>query len=191
MKTIVLASGSPRRKELLSKIYKEFIIDPSMEEEYCNKEQPSEIVEELAKSKALDVSKRYSNDTVIIGSDTMVAIGHEILGKPKDKEDCYRMIQLISGKKHQVYTGVCIIVKEDGTERTLSFVEKSDVYVSELSDEEIQAYVNSKEPYDKAGGYGIQGDFAIFINKIEGDYNTIVGFPIARIYEELKKLNQV
>lgn len=183
MKQIILASASPRRKELLSRMGVEFLVDTSNIEEITKESNPKDMVLELAFIKTMDVSKRYGEDSIIIGADTLVALEDKVLGKPKDKEEAYAMLKDLSGKKHNVYTGVCIIIKGE----VISFAEKSDVWVSELEEEEILQYIHTGEPFDKAGGYGIQGQFAIYIERIEGDYNNIVGLPIARLYQELKK----
>lgn len=188
MRRVILASGSPRRRELLSKITDNFSIDVSDLEEITSKTKADEIVMELSLLKANDIANKYKESCIIIGADTMVSLHDKVLGKPKDREDAYQMISNMSNEKHQVYTGVTIIVKDEvGKSKTISFVERSDVFVNELSDSEIEDYINSGEPFDKAGAYGIQGKFGIYIGRIEGDYNNIVGFPIARIYEELKK----
>ena len=188
MRRVILASGSPRRRELLSKITDNFSIDVSDLEEITSKTNVNEIVLELSLLKARDIANKYKDNCIIIGADTMVSLHDKILGKPKDRQDAYQMLRAMSNEKHQVYTGVTIIVKDEvGQSKTISFVERSDVFVNELSDSEIEEYLNTGEPFDKAGAYGIQGKFGIYIGRIEGDYNNIVGFPIARVYKELKK----
>lgn len=193
MYKIILASNSPRRKELLEQIGVKFIIIPSNKEEITTKTKPADIVKELAIMKAKEIAERVEETSIIIGADTMVAIGDEILGKPKDYEDAKRMITMLQGKEHQVYTGVGIIIKDkDSTEikeRIINFVEESKVKVSELSTEQIENYISTKEPYDKAGAYAIQGLFAAHIESIHGDYNNIVGLPIAKIYRSLLNEN--
>jgi len=188
MRRVILASGSPRRRELLSKITDNFSIDVSDLEEITSKTNVNEIVLELSLLKARDIANKYKDNCIIIGADTMVSLHDKILGKPKDRQDAYQMLRAMSNEKHQVYTGVTIILKDEvGQSKTISFVERSDVFVNELSDSEIEEYLNTGEPFDKAGAYGIQGKFGIYIGRIEGDYNNIVGFPIARVYKELKK----
>ncbi len=187
MRKIILASGSPRRRELLSKITDKFMIEISDLEEITTKTKAEEIVLELSLLKANDIANKYINNCIVIGADTMVSLHDKVLGKPKDRQDAFRMLRAMSNEKHQVYTGVTIIIKdEEGHSKTISFVERSDVYVNDLSDNEIEEYLNTGEPFDKAGAYGIQGKFGIHIGRIEGDYYNIVGFPVARIYKELK-----
>ena len=184
---IILASGSPRRKELLELIGVEFKIITSNKEEVITSTNPEEVVKELSMMKAEDVAEGVEGPAVILGADTVVAHGGRILGKPKDKEDAFRMIRSFAGEDHYVYTGVCIIKKEaDGSEKKISFAEGTKVTVYPMSDEEIDRYVASGEPMDKAGAYAIQGLFAPYIKGIEGDYYNIVGFPIAGIYQRLK-----
>ena len=184
---IILASGSPRRKELLELIGVEFKIITSNKEEVITSTNPEEVVKELSMMKAEDVAEVVTGPAIILGADTVVAHGGRILGKPKDKEDAFRMIRSFAGEDHYVYTGVCIIKKEaDGSVKKISFAEGTKVTVYPMSDEEIERYVASGEPMDKAGAYAIQGLFAPYIKGIEGDYYNIVGFPIAGIYQRLK-----
>ena len=184
---IILASGSPRRKELLELIGVEFKIITSNKEEIITSTNPEAVVKELSMMKAEDVAAGVEGPAVILGADTVVAHGGRILGKPKDKEDAFRMIRSFAGEDHYVYTGVCIIKKEaDGSVKKISFAEGTKVTVYPMSDEEIERYVASGEPMDKAGAYAIQGLFAPYIKGIEGDYYNIVGFPIAGIYQRLK-----
>lgn len=181
---VILASGSPRRKEILSQAGVEFEICVSKKEEIITSDIPSEVVCELSKQKAEDVASGYNPDEVlVIGSDTVVSIDNEILGKPGDRTDAIRMIKLLSGRKHQVYTGVTITCGA----QSHTFYAITDVCVRELTDDEINAYVDTDEPYDKAGAYAIQGIFAKFVSGIEGEYHNVMGFPIAKIYDECKK----
>ena len=185
---IILASGSPRRKELLELIGVEFKILISNKEEVITSSNPEEVVKELSMMKAEDVAAGVSGPAIILGADTVVAHNGRILGKPKDREDAIRMITSFAGDDHQVYTGVCIIKKEaDGSVKTISFAEGTKVTVYSMTSEKIERYVDSGEPMDKAGAYAIQGLFAPYIKGIEGDYYTIVGFPIAGIYQRLKE----
>lgn len=188
MERIILASGSPRRKEILEQVGFSFEVHPSGKEEIITKTLPNEIVMELSQQKAKDVAEQYQGDVIVIGADTIVSNDGEILGKPKDEKNAFEMIQGIQGKAHQVYTGVCIIIKDakKGNKQIL-FAEKTMVQVAEMTKEEIWAYISTKEPMDKAGGYGIQGTFAKYILGIEGDYYNVVGLPIAKIYEVLRK----
>lgn len=201
MSQIVLASGSPRRKELLEKIGLEFDIFPAKGEEITTKTIPSEVVMDLSKSKAIEVASMVNDynekhkelttpqDILVIGADTVVAYGNEILGKPKDEEDAKRMLRMLSGNTHGVYTGVtCVFIDKSGKAGLHSFFEKTQVSMYEMSEEEIDRYIETGEPMDKAGSYGIQGKCAIYIKKIEGDYNNVVGLPISKLYQELKSV---
>ena len=184
----ILASGSPRRKELLELIGVEFKIITSNKEEIITSTNPVEVVKELSMMKAEDVAENIAGPAVILGADTVVAHGGRILGKPKDAEDAVEMIRSFAGDDHYVYTGVCIIRKEaDGTAKKISFAEGTKVTVYPMTEAEIERYVASGEPMDKAGAYAIQGLFAPYIKGIEGDYYNIVGFPIAGIYQRLKE----
>lgn len=189
-KEIILASASPRRKELLAQIGLPFTVRVSGVEEVITKTTPEEIVMELSAQKAADVKANAGKDSVVIGADTIVAYSDEngtrILGKPKNEEDAFSMLQLLQGKAHQVYTGVTICAGEE----TRTFYEKTQVQVFPMSEEEIRAYIHTGEPMDKAGAYGIQGRFAAFVKGIEGDYNNVVGLPVGRVYQELKKLKE-
>lgn len=185
---IILASGSPRRKELLEQIGVEFKIITSNKEEVIKSTDPEEVVKELSLMKAEDVAAGVPGPAVILGADTVVAHKGQILGKPKDREDAIRMITSLAGDNHQVYTGVCILKKEaDGSVKKVSFAEGTRVTVYPMTTEEIERYVDSREPMDKAGAYAIQGLFAPYIKEIAGDYYNIVGFPIAGIYQRLKE----
>ncbi|MCR4675350.1 MAG: Maf family protein [Lachnospiraceae bacterium] len=191
---IILASKSPRRKELLSKIFESFDIVPAVNEEIQIGSSPEEIVMNLATAKAFEIVNKFSNEkALVIGADTIVVYNGEILGKPKDYDDAFRILKMLSGKTHEVITGVCLANCEGtGNEEKSKknsfkmFYEKTLVTFYDISDDEIRSYIDSKDPFDKAGAYGIQGDFAIHVKKIDGDYNNVVGLPVARIYEELK-----
>ncbi|MCM1268829.1 MAG: Maf family protein [Bacteroidales bacterium] len=187
-----LASGSPRRKELLRQVGLDFTVMPSDVEEVITKEKPDEVVEELSAQKAADVCEKLcaagEEDFVAIGADTVVSVRGKILGKPADKADAVRMLKELQGKSHQVYTGVTLIWKERGEQpRQITFSECTDVTMYAMSDEEIAAYVDSGEPMDKAGAYAIQGLCAAYIQGIRGDYNNVVGLPVGRLWQELKK----
>ncbi len=181
MKRIILASGSPRRKELLEQIGVLFEIVKAEGEEVIKTDIPSEAVKELSRQKAREVAAKTDGD-VVIGADTVVAVSGRILGKPKDAEDAVRMIKMIQGKAHEVVTGVTLILKESGQE--ICFAETTKVHVYPMTEEQVQAYVESGEPMDKAGAYAIQGKFAAYVSGIEGDYNTVVGLPVGRLYQE-------
>ena len=189
-KKIILASASPRRRELLAQAGYEFEIQVSHKEEIYISETPDEIVKELALLKAKDIAEQNNaKNTIVIGADTVVAYKGAILGKPKSKEDAFEMIKGFQGDKHQVYTGVAILDYDvDGNETIVNHAVKTDVYVNSMTDEEIWNYIESDNVMDKAGSYGIQSGFAVYIEKIEGDYFNVVGLPISYIYEQLKQM---
>lgn len=183
---IILASASPRRRELVKLLGCEFTCISADADENIHCTDPAQAVKELSfrKAKAVcDTISEFRADSVIIGADTIVVCDGEIMGKPQDEKDSFRMLRKISGKAHSVYTGVTLLWGDGSIN---SFAEETKVTVSELTDSEIQSYIDTKDPYDKAGSYAIQGQFAIHIEKIQGDYNNVVGFPVARIYKELK-----
>lgn len=180
---IILASQSPRRKELFSLITEDFKIIPAVGEEKADRSlPPSEYVMELAKHKALEVAEKYPED-VVIGSDTVVVINGEILGKPKDEADAKRMLRLLSGREHSVYTGACL----SRGNMNRSFCEETKVRFFTLSDREIEEYTASGEPFDKAGAYGIQGTGALLVSGITGDYYNVMGLPVGRLYREMRE----
>ena len=189
----VLASGSPRRRELLSKVIPEYEVIPAEGDEETISTDPSEIVRELSFKKASEIfHKIFTNDKdrlVVIGADTVVSYNRRVLGKPKNRNDAADMIRNLSGGSHAVYTGVTIYyVDENGKEKSFTFHEETLVDVAPMTEQEILDYVATGEPDDKAGGYGVQGMFAIFITGIRGDYYNVVGLPIARLYHEMQKL---
>lgn len=186
MKNIILASASPRRRELLEKLRIPFEIRVSDVKEIITKTVPAEIVEELSLQKAMAVAETEP-DALVIGADTMVASDETVLGKPKDKEDAAAMLKSLQGKSHQVYTGVTLTWMGEKEREIRTFSEASQVFLYPMTEEEIQRYVDTGEPMDKAGGYAIQGLFAVYVKGIAGDYNNIVGLPVARLYQELKK----
>jgi septum formation protein len=183
MNRIILASKSPRRKELLEllKIPFEIIVSDIDEQIDYDNDLVKEI-EKLSYQKANAVFRDHP-DALVIGSDTIVKIGNDVLGKPHSVEEAKQMLRELSDNTHEVVTGVTILCKENA--ETFSSVARVSFYP--LSEEEIEEYVNTNEPMDKAGAYAIQGDAAKFIRCIEGDYYTIVGLPIAELYHRLKK----
>ena len=184
MKKIVLASQSPRRRDLLKQIGLEFEIDPSnYEEDMSLKMEPNKLAEHLSLGKAKDVSQRHK-DSIIISADTIVAVDDEVFGKPQTPEKAKYMLQKLSGRAHSVITGFTVI--DTGTNRQISKSVETKVYFKNLSEKEIDAYIASGEPLDKGGGYAIQGLAALFIEKIEGYYFNIVGLPILALATELK-----
>ena len=191
MEIIVLASGSPRRKELLAKTGLKFSVVVSGGEEKAETSDPAETVEKLSLDKAYavaDLLQAEKEPQLIIGADTVVACDGEILGKPSDREDAFRMLWKLQGQTHQVYTGVTLLLKKKHTWQAHTFSEKTDVQFYPVSREELLAYIETGEPMDKAGSYGIQGGFGIYVKGICGDYNNVVGLPVGRLVYELKKL---
>ena len=201
MSQIILASQSPRRKELLEQIGLEFEICPAKGEEIITKSIPEEVVMELSKQKAEEVAAMVTSfgenhkeittpsDILVIGADTVVAYDGKILGKPSDEADAKRMLTMLSGNTHSVFTGVTLVlIDKTGRAGELVFYEKTDVKMHAMTEAEIDRYIATGEPMDKAGSYGIQGKCAIYIEKIDGDYNNVVGLPITRIYQELKNI---
>ena len=215
---LILASGSPRRKEILARNNIEFVIRKAVSEEKSDKTEPAEYVAELAYNKAEEVfnsvdtgcfEREYlagmcfegdfiKKEWYILAADTVVAVDHNILGKPKNQKDAFNMIKGFAGRSHNVYTGVCIFKAEytkcgndDGCIRLLNknvFCENTIVNVKPISDEEIEHYIEIGESMDKAGAYAIQGEFSKYIESIEGDYDNVVGLPYKRVMEELNKM---
>ena len=206
----ILASASPRRRELLRQIGAEFQVLPAKGEEVITSTEPAQVVLELSMQKAKETAehvrrfgtkgireegcflpeeeKRKSEKFLILGADTVVALEGEILGKPKDQADAVRMLQRLSGSTHSVFTGVTLILQKPESEEMISFFEETKVFMHKITDREIEAYVKTGEPLDKAGAYGIQGRFAAFIRGIEGSYTNVMGLPAGRLYQELKEL---
>lgn len=188
MRRIILASASPRRRELLEQIGVSFEVMVSGAEENMTAAHPGEAVRELSAVKAEAVFKEMQGDVLVLGADTAVASEGEILGKPKGREEAVRMLQQLQGKTHQVYTGVTVLVREGGKEQQRSFYEKTDVTFYPMEPSEIESYADTGEPADKAGAYGIQGKSAVFVQKIDGDYSNVVGLPLSRVYQEIKQM---
>lgn len=181
MTKIILASNSPRRKELIKLLGYPFEICSREVEELINPQlPPEENVKHLAKLKAEAVAKDY-REHLVIGADTMVCLQDHVLGKPKSEADAEEMLQLLSGKKHRVITGVAFVRGDE----VITFCETTYVQMKELTRAEIKAYIATKEPMDKAGAYGIQGKGAVFIERIDGDYYNVVGLPIHQVYKRL------
>ncbi|MGX8715797.1 MAG: Maf family protein [Lachnospiraceae bacterium] len=189
---MILASASPRRKELLAQAGYDFTVEVSQAKEDVIPASPGQLVEHLSAIKAKAVALSHmeeggsGEDEMIIGADTIVIMDGEILGKPKDDEDALRILKELSGRTHQVYTGVTLIrLREGKIISSKSFSECTDVTMRNLSEEEIRAYIVTGEPADKAGAYGIQGRAAVFVSGIRGDYYNVVGLPICRLTEEI------
>ncbi len=183
----ILASSSPRRRELLLRLQTPFdIILPDVDESIIPPEgSPETYCTALAELKANDISQHYPNN-LVIGSDTIVVLDNNIMGKPEDKTMAQNMLKTLSGKTHHVYTGVCLKWAAKNIHHL--FAEITMVTFRELSEADINHYIESCPPYDKAGSYGIQDWSAVFVKEIKGCYDNVVGFPISRFYEELKKL---
>ena len=223
-KKIILASASPRRRELLTQIGLPFEVVVSEAEEKITSTEPARVVEELSAQKAeavweklnFDITEPVRNDDagesenrsgettgnrresgtvtkdeIVLGADTVVACDGKILGKPKDTEDAARMLTMLQGRAHEVYTGVTILYGENGEKKALTFHEKTTVHFCPMTEAQIREYVAAGDPMDKAGSYGIQGFCARYIRGIEGDYNNVVGLPAGRVYQELHKLGRV
>lgn len=186
---VVLASASPRRRELLEQVGIEPDIRPSRMEERAKEKKPDMVVMELSRRKAEEIASGCCKGTMVIGADTVVAVGGEILGKPGTPMRAYEMLEKIQGRTHQVYTGVTVLLCQ-GEERHhgITFAERTDVHVYPMTPEEMKEYAQCEEPLDKAGAYGIQGRFAAYIRGIDGDYTNVVGLPVGRLYQEIKRL---
>lgn len=179
---LILASASPRRYELLRLITEDFTVTPAVGEERLNETlPPAERVEQLARQKAEEISEKYPQDTVI-GADTTVFCDGLALGKPKDAADAKRMLLMLSGREHSVITAVAFAQKGQTVK---VFYEETKVEFYPLSDEEIDVYIESGEPMDKAGAYGIQGKGALLVKGIDGDYYNVMGLPVGRVFREL------
>jgi septum formation protein len=215
---IILASGSPRRLELLQQIGINPIVIKSRVEEQITQTNPALVVEELSRQKSIDVAAHLeeyliensltdmtaglsetnidpvpvfnASQALVLGADTVVACDGNILGKPHSHDEAFRMIQLLQGRSHQVFTGVTLVIPgaDISSSTIITFHEKTEVHVAAMSEPEIRAYAESSEPMDKAGAYGIQGSFGKFIDRIEGDYYNVVGLPLARVYAAIRKL---
>lgn len=187
----ILASGSPRRRELLSKVIPEYEVIPAVSEESCSATEPSEIVEELSFQKASEIFYKVFTDkalpVVVIGADTVVSYNQRVLGKPSDRHEAEEMLRMLQGRTHCVYTGVSVMYNQDKETGVFTFGECTEVMVAPMSDEEIAAYAATGESDDKAGAYGIQGDFSKFVVGIKGDYSNVVGLPVASLYKRLKQ----
>lgn len=191
MDKIVLASASPRRRELLAQIGWEFEVQPSTVEEKIMSDDPVIVVQDLSRQKACDVAEKrrkiQEKEEWVLGADTIVVYQGKILGKPKNEEDAKNMLEMLQGNSHSVYTGVTLIKKD----QILTFAEETKVTMFPMTEEEISSYIQTGEPMDKAGAYGIQGLCARFIKEIQGDYNNVVGLPVGRIYQKLKNERKI
>ena len=185
---VILASQSPRRAAILELANIDFEVIPSQVEEEIDKNLSiEEMSESLAYQKAKDVLENTQGDRAIIGADTIVVKDNKIFGKPKDRQDAIRMLKELQGATHQVFTGLSILIENQGKYSEYKEVIKTEVKVNEMSDEEIIDYVDNERPLDKAGAYAIQSSFAKFITNIKGNYMSVVGLPVDRVYEILKE----
>lgn len=186
MKPLILASQSPRRKNLLKQIGMKFRVIPSRAAEvFSSRQSPGENAQRIALEKATDVAVRLRRG-IVIGADTIVVLDHHVLGKPKSKDDAKRMLRLLSGREHSVFTGFALKDVESG--KYTAGVEETKVRFRKLNEKEITDYVNSGSPMDKAGSYGIQDDFgAVFIERVNGCFYNVVGFPLARFYSTFEQ----
>jgi septum formation protein len=185
---VVLASSSPRRNELMKKLGVSFeVIVKETEEKYDNLKTCYEQCMDIAKAKALNVYKEIEGDVIVIGSDTIVVYQKVIYGKPKNYNEAYSMLKKFSNDKHEVISSLCILVRKDNQEYIEMTYDKCDVYVDYLSDKEINDWIEKNDVYTRAGAYAIQDGFGKYIKKIDGDYFSIVGFPLHKVYQLLKK----
>ncbi len=176
---MVLASGSPRRRQILEKFGIDHKVIVSSADEETDKEDPCELVKELSFRMASDVKEKAGENVLILAADTVVALDGKILGKPGDEKEAENMLKALSGRSHDVYSGVAVIFPDGDI---INFAEKTAVHVRKLTDEQIADYIATGEPMDKAGAYGIQGLFGIYVEKTDGDYLNVVGLPASEIY---------
>ncbi len=185
----ILASASPRRRELLGGLGIDFEVCPSDTPEKIDPSASfSEVCKNLARIKAEDIfNKQGDEDIAVLGADTIVVLNNMILGKPKDKEEAFKMLSSLSGRSHFVYTGSCLIVKKDGEVKKTVLSDKTEVFMAPMTEDEIRSYIETGEPMDKAGAYGIQGIGARFIERINGNYQTVVGLNTCSLCKTLKE----
>jgi len=185
MKEIILASSSPRRKELLENIGLKFKVEPSnYEEDIPPGLEPHELARKISLGKAKTVASKHQN-AIVIAADTFVVLDNRILGKPHTEKEARKMLEALSGKSHSVITGFSIL--DTGNKKTISKSVETKIYFRKFTPAEIDAYVESKEPLDKAGAYAIQGLGAVLVERIEGDYFNVIGLPLSALTEALKE----
>ena len=182
---LILASASPRRRELISHLNRPFTCTVSDIEEVITKTAPAEVVCELSRQKAEDVAQKAAAGSIVIGADTVVACDGKILGKPQTPEEAKVMLNLLSGRTHSVFTGVTLCQEKENSIRTESFAEETKVTFYPMTETEIENYIATGDCFDKAGAYGIQSGAAIYVHSIKGDYNNVVGLPVAALYHHL------
>lgn len=191
---IVLASNSPRRKELLHQIFDDFdIIKSSFNEEDVKEKDPKKLVQILSLKKTEEVFKKVESDyleLIVIGGDTLVYFDEQVLGKPKDEEDAFNTLKKLQGNKNEVYSAFTVMMKKEGKITKETNLTKSIVAMKSMTDEEIKEYIKTGEPLDKAGSYAVQGIGSKYIQNIDGSYNSVVGLDIEKLKEMLKKLTR-
>lgn len=187
MQNMILASGSPRRKELLEQLGWQFSIAAAEGEEVTQQTKPECIVRELSYQKAMEIAAKASDGDIVIGADTMVSYEGRMLGKPGNEEEACEMLQSLQGEIHQVHTGVTVVIRSKEDFEYFTFDETTDVEMYPMTKIQIREYVATKEPMDKAGAYAIQGIAAKYVKGIRGEYSNVVGLPIARLYQEMHK----
>lgn len=188
---IILASTSPRRQEILKNMGISFeVITSNVEEKNISCEILENIPTELAKLKAKDISKKIQEDKIVIAADTIVIYKGKVLGKPKDEEEAFSMLDMLNGNECDIYTGLCVIAKKEDVEKVYTDLAKCTVKFKKLSNIEIEKYIHTKEPMDKAGAFAIQGIGAKFIQSIQGDFYAGIGMSINRLYEILSTIKQ-
>ena len=191
---VILASASPRRHELLGRLFEDFEIIPAEGEEIKTTDDPVKLVQELSFQKAREVESRvfpdetYEDIYIVIGADTVVSKDGKILGKPRDEQEAMEMIGFLAGDIHMVSTGVTIIKNVNGERKCSRFVENSMVEFNDMTGAEIRDYISTGESMDKAGAYGIQGLASRYIKRVDGSVDNVIGLPVSRLYQELKKL---
>lgn len=187
MQNMILASGSPRRKELLEQLGWQFSIAVAEGEEVTQQTKPECIVRELSYQKAMEIVAKAPDGDIVIGADTMVSYEGKMLGKPGNEEEACEMLQSLQGEIHQVHTGVTVVIRSGEDFEYFTFDETTDVEMYPMTEMQIREYVATKEPMDKAGAYAIQGIAARYVKGIRGEYSNVVGLPIARLYQEMHK----
>lgn len=186
---IILASKSPRRREILSMITDNFEVivsnvDETIDKKLTNEEQVKHLA--YIKAKAVFDETKNMGDRIVIGSDTIVVKDGKIYGKPKNHDDAFNMLSDLKNAKHEVMTGLCVMIQKEGKTTEILDIDITSVYINDISEKELEKWIATNEAYDKAGGYAIQGKFGVFIEKIEGNYFTVVGLPIHKVYKAIK-----
>jgi len=188
---VFLASASPRRREILTMLGMDFTVQVSDVDEKTDASEPADLVAELAKRKAEAVAAMHPENCLVIGSDTIVWKDGRVFGKPADREEAGRMLRSLADDTHMVYTGVCLLLRRDGVLRTEVLVDSAEVVFSGPDSEEIEWYLSTGEPMDKAGAYAIQGLGGRFVRGIRGDFYTVMGLPMSRLYEKLREIGMI